>query len=165
MKRLLLISFTLVFLSGAADNTAGRDKHNNRLNEYKNTLEIVEEGNFLFEALRAFPVGGSPVYLTSNYGFIEISDNTGEAGLPFFGRIYNIRDGRAGNIKFTGEMENLNVSKNPDKLRIRYSFEVRDDDNYKVIMDIGYNGDAMVSILTNNRSHISYQGDISRTEK
>jgi hypothetical protein len=165
MKRLLLISFTVALLAGAAVDTAGSDKYNNRLDGYKNTLEIVEEGNFLFRAQRAFPVGGSPVYLTSNYGYIEISGSTSEAGLPFFGRIYNIRDGRAGNIEFTGVMENLNVAENPDKLRIRYSFEVRDDDNYKVIMDIGYNGDAMVSILTNNRSHISYQGDISRTEK
>ncbi len=41
---------------------------------------------------------------------------------------------------------------------VRYSFEVRDYDYYNVMIDINYNGNATVNVISNNRSSISYQG-------
>jgi hypothetical protein len=57
--------------------------------------------------------------------------------------------------------QNVTISEDPDKMRINYSFEVRDYDNYRVNMVIYYNGNTTVYLISNYRSTISYQGRIS----
>lgn len=167
MQRLLILTFSVAFLTGAVINAAAKEtqsKTENRQGQYQETLELVERGDFIFKARRAFPTGGRSIDLTTNYGFIEVSDSMAEAGLPFFGRAYNIRYGGRGGIRFSSNIVNLDISKNPDKMRIRYSFEVKDDDYYKVSMDIGYDGGASVSIISNKRSHIRYQGNLAHSD-
>ena len=162
MRRLLLV-FTAIFFTGFLIGTVGKDnsdKTEKRHGQYEETLELVEKGDFVFRARRAFPQGGRSIDLTSNRGFLEVSDSTAEAGLPFFGRAYHVRHPGYGGIKFSGEMENPSLSENPGKMRINYSFEVRDYDIYRVNMVISYNGSTTVDISSNHRSHISYHGNV-----
>jgi hypothetical protein len=159
MKRIILFSITVVVLAvisiNAASDKSAREK------EYRKMADLIERGDFTFEARRAYPRSGRTVDLTTNRGFIIISEETAEARLPFFGRAYNIPYGGNGGIRFSNEIENVEISKDPDKMRIRYSFEVRDRENFNVTMDIGYNGNASVNVISNNRSNISYQGYIT----
>lgn len=160
MKKLSLLLLTISLMFAGQTNTIAQEKEKNE--QFQNTVEIVENGNFIFTAQRAFPQGGRSVDLTTNYGFIEISDDTGEARLPFFGRAYSVPYGGNGGIRFSGAIENVELSKDQEKRRIRYSFEVRDRDYFRVNMDISRNGNTSVTITSNNRSQISYQGTIDK---
>jgi hypothetical protein len=163
MKNILIFSIIISLMSGFTFSAESRDKKETRQEQYKNIIELIESGDFIFEARRAYPQSGRPVDLTTNYGFLEISESTGKARLPFFGRAYNIPYGGRGGINFSGEIENIELSKNPDRMRVNYSFEVRDRDYYQVNMNIGYNGDATVFIISTNRGRISYHGKISES--
>jgi hypothetical protein len=163
MKKILIFTIIISLMSGFAFSAESRDRKEARQEQYNNIVELIESGDFIFEARRAYPLAGRPVDLTTNYGFIEISEKTGEARLPFFGRAYNIPYGGRGGIMFSGQIENIEFSKNPDRMRVNYSFDVRDRDYYQVNMNIGYNGDASVVITSTSRGRISYHGHISET--
>ncbi|MFP4365754.1 MAG: DUF4251 domain-containing protein [Bacteroidales bacterium] len=160
MDKVIIFSLTISLLFAGQTNTIAQDKERNE--QFQNTVEIIEQESFIFKAQRAFPQGGRSVDLTTNYGFIEISDDSGEARLPFFGRAYSIPYGGNGGIQFSGTIENVELSRNQEKMRINYSFEVRDRDYYKVNMEISHDGNAYVTIISNNRSQISYQGTVDR---
>ena len=163
MKRLLYLVFVAIFSTGFLIDPVGKDnsgKTEKRPGQYEEILELVEKGNFIFRARRAFPQGGRSIELTGNRGFLEVSDSIAEAGLPFFGRAYHVRYPGYGGIKFSGEMENPGLSENTGKMRINYSFKVRDYDMYRVNMVISYNGSTTLDISSNHRSHISYYGNV-----
>jgi hypothetical protein len=163
MKKILIFSIIISLMAGLTTSVESRDRNQVRQDQFNHIVELIENGDFIFEARRAYPQSGRSVDLTTNYGFIEISDEIGKAHLPYFGRAYNVPYGGRGGIIFSGEIENIELSKNADKLRVNYSFEVRDKDYYQVSMNIGYNGDASVVITSTSRGRISYQGYISET--
>jgi hypothetical protein len=161
MKTLFLITISTVLFYGAFIETRASDRNAAREEQYQKTVDLIQGGDFIFEAQRAFPQSGGPVDLTTNYGFIRMEDNKARAHLPFFGRAYRAPYGSGGGIRFSSEITNVRISEDPEKLRIRYIFEVRDHDFYQVTMNIGYNGDTSVNISSNNRSQIRYQGYVS----
>lgn len=163
MKKIIIITITVSFFTGLLTSAVSPDRKESRQEQYNNIVELIESGDFIFEARRAYPQAGRTIDLTTNPGFIEISEKTGEARLPFFGRAYNIPYGGRGGIIFSGELENIELSENPDKMRVNYSFEVRDSEYYQVNMNIGYNGDASVVITSTNRAQISYHGHVSNS--
>ncbi len=55
-------------------------------------------------------------------------DSTAVGGLPFFGRGYSVEYGGSGGIDFSGNMQELEYSPDKEKIRISYSFKVKDDD-------------------------------------
>jgi hypothetical protein len=161
MKTLYIFLITAAVIAGTAATSDARDKRETRQDRFRETAELVESGEFIFIARRAHPQAGRSIDLTTHDAVLEISGNTGEARLPFFGRAFTVPYGGRGGIRFSGEIENEEITRNEDRMRIRYSFELRDHDYYKVIMNIGYDGNATVDVISSNRSQISYQGRIS----
>lgn len=160
----LFVLIIFVLLTGIILHTKGNEnprKTDNRSGQYRETSELVEKGDFAFNARRVYPRGGRSIDLSTNHAFIEISDSVATARLPFFGRAYQVPYSGRGGIQFSGRMENVKVSEDPDKMRINYSFEVRDYDTYRVNMVIGYNGNTSVDINSNYRSSVSYRGMLS----
>ncbi len=164
MKRLLALIFAIAFAPGTlTDAVSGEMQINSedgRKGQYQEIADLVEEGNFIFRARRAFPQIGGSIDLTGHHGVIEFSENHAKSALPFFGRAYTPQYGAPGGIRFNGEMDNLEISRDPERMRIRCSFEVRDIDHYRVSMDISSDGRATVSITSNNRSPMRYEGNI-----
>ncbi len=164
--------FSIVFLSsilmfGTADVLAQKkSKKERRMEQFTDTRKLVDSKQFIFVPDRAFPQGGRSIDLTTNYGFIKIMGDETEGDMPFFGRGYTIPYGGDGGIKFDKtSIENEQVEVNEKKMRITYSFEAKSkDDHFSIYMDIGYNGNTSVSVNSNNRSQISYSGEISMIE-
>lgn len=164
-----IIFLVFVFLLGNLTTTSAQDKvtrAEKRQKEFEETKKLIETRNFIFEADRAFPQGGASIDLTTNYGFLKVKeDSTAVGDLPFFGRAFSVDYGGNGGIEFSGEIEELDYSVIKEKKRISYSFKVKDDDYFQISFDILYNGDASLNVISQNRSAIRYQGDISLQEK
>ncbi len=164
--------FSIIFLSsillvGTTNAVAQKkSKKERRMEQFTETQKLVDSKQFIFVPDRAFPQGGRSIDLTTNYGFIKIMGEETEGDMPFFGRGYTIPYGGDGGIKFDKTaLKNEQVELNEKKMRISYSFEAKSkDDNYRIQMDIGYNGNTSVSVISNNRSQISYSGEISLIE-
>jgi len=168
MKAIIRTLFVIVVIISMSFTLSAQEKKSKKelkQEKFDQTIELINKGDFIFEARRAYPQGGRSIDLTTNYGFITMKQEAAEGDLPYFGRAYTASYGGDGGIKFDGEMLDKNIEVNQKKQKVILTFEVRDKDNYKVTMDIGYNGNTSVGITSNNRSHISYQGDIKKIEK
>ncbi len=162
---LILFSFFLMLSPQQSSAQNKKNKQNKKDEAFKEMIKLVEDAQFIYVPSRAFPQGYQSVDLTTNYGFIKIKDDQAESDMPFFGRGFQANYGGDGGIKFSGEMINKKIELNEKKRMISFSFEVKDKDHFTINMEIGYSGSASVSVISNNRSHISYQGDIEKLEE
>lgn len=96
----------------------------------------MKNGAFKFEAERAYPQGGGSIDLTTNYGFLKISENKSECDLPFFGRAYRMEYGGDGGMNFEGEIFNEKWTLNDKKMKVTYTFDVKDKETFTVIMEV-----------------------------
>ncbi|WP_430815959.1 DUF4251 domain-containing protein [Carboxylicivirga sp. RSCT41] len=143
-----------------------KNKKEKRMEQFTETKKLVDSKQFVFVPDRAFPQGGRSIDLTTNYGFINILSDETEGDMPFFGRGFTVPYGGDGGIKFDKTaILNEEIELNEKKMRLSYSFEAKSkNDHYRIRMDIGYNGSTSVSVTSNNRSHINYNGDITKLE-
>ena len=54
--------------------------------EFNNTRNLIESGVFRFVPQRAIPTGGRSVDVTSQNAYLNVSNDSAKADLPFFGR-------------------------------------------------------------------------------
>lgn len=161
---IILLSFMLMATSEASAQK--KNKKERQMEQFAETQKLIDSRQFIFVPDRAFPQGGRSIDLTTNYGFIKIMGEETVGDMPFFGRGFTVPYGGDGGIKFDKTaIENEQVQVNEKKLRTIYSFEAKSkDDHYRISIDIGYSGNASVNVTCNNRSPISYNGQISKIE-
>jgi hypothetical protein len=88
-----------------------------------------------------------------------------EGNLPFFGRAYSgVGYGGNAGIQFKGEPEDYTITENKKNFMVKAVVKGKGD-VYRLNLRIGLEGSANLTITSNNRSAISYTGDISRPEK
>ncbi|WP_010664656.1 DUF4251 domain-containing protein [Marinilabilia salmonicolor] len=169
MRRLVTFFLAGAFIFGALTSVEAQQKMTkaeNRQQQFEETKNLVESRNFIFEADRAFPSGGASIDLTTNYGYLKVKEDSIVVGdLPFFGRAFSVDYGGGGGIEFSGKMDEQESEIDEEKKTITYSFKVKDGDYFQVSLQVSYNGDASLNVISHNRSAIRYQGDISRVEE
>ena len=130
--------------------------------DFAKTLELVESGQFHFLAEHALPIGGGRINLAARPNLVEINDENARGDLAFFGTARNAgysTDG--GGIKFDGQMKDKILKVKEKKNQIELSFSVRGkQDLYTCYFNISSSGSVSLSVISNNRSRISYQGSI-----
>ncbi|MBX9808627.1 MAG: DUF4251 domain-containing protein, partial [Flavobacteriaceae bacterium] len=85
--------------------------------------------------------------------------------LPFFGRAYSGAGyGGDGGMKFEGKPTDYSIEKKKKNYVIKAN--VRGErDSYSIMLLVYFEGAATLSINSNNRSSISYDGDIKEFKK
>ncbi|MCZ4694659.1 DUF4251 domain-containing protein [Ancylomarina euxinus] len=161
---ILISSFLFLFIFSSAFAQNKKERKAKRQKAYIECLQLIEGGEFKFEAEKAYPQGGSSIDLTTNYGFIKISENKSLGDLPFFGRAYRVDYGADGGINFEGDILNEKLTRNDKKMKLTYTFEVKDKETYTVIMEVFSKQSASTIIRTDSKAHISYSGQISELE-
>ncbi|MCG8582057.1 MAG: DUF4251 domain-containing protein [Bacteroidales bacterium] len=159
----LVLSALLVLPMESMDAQKKKSKKERRMEQFVETKKLVDSKKFIYVPDRAFPQGGRSIDLTTNYGFIKVMDTETEGDMPFFGRGFSVPYGGDAGIKFDKtSILNEKIEVNESKMRISYSFEAKgENDTFRINMDISYSGNASVSVISNNRSSISYNGEIS----
>jgi len=130
--------------------------------ETSDPLELVESGSFMFKADRALPSGAGSIDVTTRPNKVEVIDEIAKGDLAFFGSntmaAYNPE---GGGIKFDGEIKNKKIKKKEKRNQLILSFSVQGKgDNYSCIFTITQSGSASLTINSNHRSTISYNGRI-----
>lgn len=162
MKRLtillMLISF-ISFDSFAQEKTKKELKQEKELQKQKEIEALIDAKNFVFDAEKAYPQGTRMLNLDYNTYFIKFNSENVVCDLPFFGRAFNVGYGSDGGIKFEGKPENIKVEQKGKKYLMTTTVSGTND-VYDLLFTIFYDGGTTVSINSNNRAYISYDGRI-----
>ncbi|MHC0441447.1 DUF4251 domain-containing protein [Flavobacterium sp. 3-210] len=155
---LLFVSF-LSFPAFAQEKTKKELKAEQELKKQKEIEALIDSKNFVFEAQKAMPQGGRLLNLDYNTYFLNFNETNTTCDLPFFGRAYNVAYGGDGGIKFEGVPENIRIEKAKKKYTLRATVKGKND-VYDLLLNVFFNGDASLSVTSNNRAPISYDGEV-----
>jgi hypothetical protein len=128
--------------------------------EYIRTKELVETGDFVFEADRTLPINGGTISLVNNYNRIKLVGTNADIALPYFGNVWSGAGySHEPGIKYKGEVENYTVSYNDKKRRTRIDFDIKkSSETHTFTFTIGRNGYTSVLVKSSARSTITYDG-------
>ena len=165
------ISLLVLILSMAMTTGFSQDKTRKELKEQKNLEKqkqieaMVNSKEFVFVPRTALPSGMRPVNLSTNQNYVKFQVDLIDSYMPFFGNangsvVYSTDKG----LKFIGKPESFTVEKNKNAFNIDAVVK-GETDNFRLSLSVGFEGNASLLISSNNRSTISYDGEISAFEK
>ncbi len=150
-----LISFTI---SGQSQKEQKKEK---ALQEYQEMKALIESGEFDFQADWATTTQGRRISLTSNANFLKFSKDSLNIYLPYFGS--SSSGGAAmttdGGIVYSGPKSKFKTSFNDKKQKIIIDFSASDkNDTYEFNMSIFRGGNTLITVNSNFRTTIKYDG-------
>ena len=162
------MAFVMLFIvaSGFAQESSRKAKREReRIEKQQQIQAMIEAKEFVFVAARALPSGGGSIDLTTNTNYVKFRPDTIESYMPFFGRAYSIEYGGDGGIKFEGKPEEFKVvtRKEGRGYDIHVTVSVTRD-SYKLSLSVGADGNATMTVTSNQRSSITYNGHIEKVE-
>lgn len=163
MKTKIAIVFfllTALNLTVSAQQKSKKElKQEKELQKQNEIKELVNSQNFVFEAQKVTPQGGRLIQLDYNTYFLKFNQENTTCDIPFFGRGYNVAYNGDGGIKFEGKPENVKIENKSKNINLRATVRGKND-VYDLMFRIFYNGTATLSVNSNNRAPINYDGII-----
>lgn len=161
-------TFTLVILAVLFLVTSGfqpSDRRQRKLQKERETMELIESGQFRFVARSARSSLGNFNNLSPNYDLVFDSMRV-KAFLPYYGRAYSAPYNGEGGVKFNIKADRIEKKWEKRKKRYRITTQVRDnDDSYSILLTASLSGYADLQINFQNRQMISYYGTIEKLNK
>ncbi|HET8803285.1 MAG TPA: DUF4251 domain-containing protein [Aequorivita sp.] len=155
MKALRIFS-ALIFLF-VFGNAQAQDETEKK----QSSLEtLLNSQSFEFIANTAIPISGPTKNLVGSNYSITFSPEMVRSNMPFYGRAFSgMAYGRDKGMRFEGHPENYTVINAKNGYEV--SAEVKgENDTYFISITTGNSGFATLSISSNDRGTISYQGEI-----
>jgi len=156
---LLFLISSVGFSVSAQEKTKKELKQERELQKQNEIKALIDAQNFVFEAQKATPQGGRLIQLDYNTYFLKFKADNATCDLPFFGRGYNVGYNSDGGIKFEGKPENIKVENKKNNTILKATVRGTSD-VYDLTFSIFYNGNTTLSVSSNNRGPISYDGVI-----
>lgn len=158
----LVIFLLLLSTNGFAQEKSKKQlKEERKIEERKQTEALVNSKTFIFIGKIAYPQGFKSVNLTTNTNFVRFSPEFIESYMPFFGKAYSgIGLSGDGGLKFEGKPEKFTIMKGKRDFQIDAEVKTNND-RYRLSLSVGLEGGfSSLTIISNNRSSISYNGEI-----
>lgn len=155
------MSMTSMF---SQDKTRREIKEERKLEKQKLIEAMVNAREFVFVPRTVLPSGMRPINLSLSQNSIKFHPDLIDSYMPFFGRAYGgIGYGTDTGLSFRGKPEKFTTEKKGKIYQI--SIVVKGEtDIFTLFLSVGVEGYASLSISSNNRSSISYEGEISAPE-
>lgn len=124
---------------------------------------LLHSKSFEFKANTVTPASGTPKNLVGSGYSVTFSPELIISNLPFYGRAYGgMKMGKDKGLKFQGKPENFNIEKDKE---FQVSTVVNDGEVYEISMSVSNSGYATLTISSNARGTISYQGEVVNISK
>lgn len=162
----LLILFVIGSLSVIAQQTDKKAaKQERKLEREKQVQAMLDAREFVFVGQRAIPTGYKSVDLTTNSNFVKFHPDLIESSMPYYGRAYSgVGYGGDAGLKFEGKPDEFTIEKGKKSYDVKA--KVKDaNDSYTITLSVFPDGSSTMNISSNNRSNISYNGEINAPEK
>lgn len=158
MKCLIsLIIAVLTLASCATADKAARDQR--RRDRAEKVAGAIESGRYRVGVRTAYPARGGAVQVTGDYG-LEVNGDSVTVYLPYFGRGFTLPYGGGRGLNFKAAMAEYKVRRvKRDRTRVDF-LTGNDEDIYRFTVDIFDNGQVTVDVQPQQRSRISYGGEL-----
>jgi len=156
----MVLMFLILTSAFSQEKSKKEIKEEEKLQKQMQIETLVNSKEFVFVARYAIPSGGRQVNLTSNPNYVKFHPELLDGYMPYFGKAYSgIGYGGDSGIKFKDKPETFTVEKKKKNFQI--DAEVKgENDTYRLSLSVTFEGSTSLSIISNNRSFISYQGEI-----
>jgi hypothetical protein len=159
------VLFCFLVSSGVAQEPVKKTKQELKLEKQKETEEMINSKAFVFTARTAFPSGGRSTSITSGASTVKFTPDLITSDLPFFGTSTRPTGyGTDSGMKFEGKPEEYTMEKKKSGYEIRLVVKTTDD-SYRINLTVSSDAYASLSIFSNNRSSMSYSGEIVKPEE
>lgn len=120
----------------------------------------VDERQYEITVRQAYPLGGTPIMLTTPYSLTIIGDSI-NSYLPYYGRAWNVPYGGGKALNFTGHIRYYRSTWVSDQ-QVRIAIIVEnDEDVYQYDVEVFLNGSAYINVSCRNRQTIGFSGEIN----
>jgi hypothetical protein len=162
---MLIGGIALSIQAGYAQENKKASKEAQKMELQLQTEQLVNARTFIFIGRTALPQGGRSVNLTTRSNFMKFQPNLIESDMPYYGRVYSggVYGGSDGGLQFSGQPEDFTVIRKKNNYQINTRVK-GDNDTYKISLSVSFGGSATLTVIPNNRSTISYNGEISAPE-
>lgn len=158
----LLLVTTTIF---SQEKTKKQLKEEKKIEKQKQTAILVDSKDFVFVADKALPQGYKTIDLTTNPNYVKFQPDFIKSEMPFFGRAYSGGGyGGDGGLDFEGKPEEYAINKGKNAYQLKAVVKGRND-TYTLSLSVFFEGSASLTISSNKRSTISYNGEISAPAK
>jgi len=169
MKTKYLTSLLILFLviaSGYSQDSEKKSKEERKLEQQKQTEELVNSKTFLFIGSTAYPENGQPISITSGANTVNFSTEMIKSNLPFFGQVKTASAGYGAQSGYTFEGKPEEYTIESSKKGYKLKAVVREgNETYTLNMSIGDDGNANLNVYSINRSSMRYNGEIRKPEE
>lgn len=162
---ILALSALIITPGFSQEKTKKELKKERKIERQKQTEALVNSREFVFSARTAMPQGGRSIDLSTNPGSVKFLPDLIKSDMPYFGRVTGfVSYGGDGGMKFEGIPEGYTVT--AEKKGYQVNAVVKgENDIYRLSLSVSLEGGASLAITSNNRSVITYSGEISAPEK
>ena len=162
----LILILSMILTTGfSQENTSKKAKEEKKLEKQKQIEAMVNAKEFVFVARTALPSGMRSVNLTTNTNYVKFQPDLIDSYMPYFGKAYSgIGYGGDTGLKFKDKPEVFDIVKKKKAYQIDVTVKTAND-VFRLSLSVGFEGSTSMSVISNNRSTISYQGEISAPEK
>jgi uncharacterized protein DUF4251 len=171
MKKIILaILYTVVLVPISAQTKAEKKeiKEKKAAEEYNATKELINSGNYIFEATWANTLNGRRIDLTTNPNLLKLEGENADIYLPYFGEVHTpmAPPGGDGGVIFKGKVEGYKVDFNEKKQRVIIKFSGKaKNELFDFTLSVFKNGNGNLGVSSNFRKRISYDGQITALKK
>jgi hypothetical protein len=168
MKTKVLALFILVVIGSlsviAQETDKKAAKEAKKLEKENQVKAMLDAKEFVFVAQRALPQGYKTVDLTTNPNFVKFHPDLIESSMPYYGRAYSgVGYGGDAGLKFEGKPDEFTIEKGKKSYEVKAKVKSTND-SYTLSLSVFPDGSANMNISSNNRSTISYNGEINAPE-
>jgi len=166
-KATLIIAAFLFVLSNPIIAQSKKElKKQKAAKEYLKTKNLIESGVYTFIAISANTQKGRRIDLSTNYNSLKFDNAHVIADLPFFGFSQVSSFNSDGGIIFDIENTDFEIEYNDKKHKITIKFVAKNKtESFDLLLTVYSNASAALSITSNQRDSMRYQGDVKDLSK
>lgn len=168
MKSLIKIIFALLLTTGIVGQVSAQStKSEKKAAKEAEIKDLVNSKNYVFTANYVYPLGGGQRYLTPYYDLTVAKDSV-IAYLPYFGVAYSgagYNNSDDNGIKFTSTDFEYRSDQKKNGSWLIFIKPKDSRTTNQVVLTVQLNGSANLSVISNNRQQISFDGYIKERSK
>lgn len=172
MKNLITLFISLFLVSSISFAQTKKEKkqlkEEQKVQGFEEMKTLIDSNTFEFIGEWAISHRGRRINLITNPTFLRMNNQEADAFFPFFGERYSgagAYGSDSGGIEFKTEVTNYDVSYIDKKKQVRIKFNAPGKgEKFEITMLVFSNGNASVTITSNNRSIMKYDGSVKELE-
>lgn len=117
----------------------------------------IENGEFKINVIRAYPLGGPSIQLSSSYS-LRVSGDSLYSRLPYYGRAFSAPYGGGVGLNFDGKISDYRITPGRRDRTVVSFTTISPDEKLDYVIEILPDGSGTIGVQPQNRQSIQFDG-------